>query len=193
MKIAVIGAGKIGTTMGSKWEAVGHEVVYGSRSPEKYPDLHTAPLADVIAFGDVIFVSIPHGAVPGFAAEYAGALADKIIIDATNAFAAAEISNIPAFQQHTPNARLFRAFNSLGWEIFANPVVDGVTVDHFYCGLDGDARQAVEQLIGDVGINPVYVGDINLHMIVDRVGSLWVSLAMQRGLGRRLAFKMVRE
>lgn len=193
MKIAVIGAGNIGTTMGSKWEAAGHDVVYGSRNPEKYPDLNTAPLADAIAFGDVVFVSIPHGAVPGFAAEYAGDLPDKIIIDATNAFAAAEISNIPTFQQHTPSARLFRAFNSLGWEIFENPVVDGVTVDHFYCGPNGEARQVVEQLIRDVGINPVYVGDINLHPIVDRMGSLWVSLAMQRGLGRRLAFKMVHE
>jgi len=33
MKIAVIGAGNIGRTLGSKWAAAGHEVVYGVRSP----------------------------------------------------------------------------------------------------------------------------------------------------------------
>jgi len=35
MKIGVIGAGKIGGTIGGKWEAAGHEVTYGLRDPSK--------------------------------------------------------------------------------------------------------------------------------------------------------------
>ena len=31
MKIAVIGKGNIGGTLGSKWSAAGHDVVYGAR------------------------------------------------------------------------------------------------------------------------------------------------------------------
>jgi predicted dinucleotide-binding enzyme len=193
MKIAIIGAGNIGKTLGGKWEAAGHYVTYGSRNPDKYPDLNSASISEAIATSEIVFVSIPHAAVAAFAADHADVLNGKIIIDATNAFSADEISNVPALQQHTPNARLFRAFNSLGWEIFENPVVDGVTVDHFYCGPDDEARQIVEKLIQEVGVHPVYVGEINLHPIVDHIGSLWVTLAFQRGLGRHLGFKMVRE
>jgi len=31
MRIAVIGKGNIGGTLGSKWRAAGHDVVYGAR------------------------------------------------------------------------------------------------------------------------------------------------------------------
>ena len=31
MRIAVIGKGNIGGTLGSKWRAAGHDVVYGTR------------------------------------------------------------------------------------------------------------------------------------------------------------------
>jgi predicted dinucleotide-binding enzyme len=32
MKIAVIGTGNIGSTLGGRWRAAGHDVVYGSRA-----------------------------------------------------------------------------------------------------------------------------------------------------------------
>jgi len=35
VRIAVVGAGNIGRTLGTKWVAAGHEVVYGVRSPER--------------------------------------------------------------------------------------------------------------------------------------------------------------
>ena len=38
MKIAVLGGGNVGTSLGDGWAAKGHTVVYGSRSPEKYSD-----------------------------------------------------------------------------------------------------------------------------------------------------------
>ena len=48
-------------------------------------------------------------------------------------------------------------------------------------------------MIKDVGLWPVWVGDLDQVQLVDAVGSLWVALAFGRGMGRRLAFKLLTE
>jgi predicted dinucleotide-binding enzyme len=101
------------------------------------------------------------------------------------------MNSFATFQQHTPRARVFRAFNTLGWENFANPEFEGGPADLFYCGSDGDARMAVEQLITDIGLRPVYLGGVEQVGLVDAIGSLWFALAFGQGKGRHLAFKML--
>jgi 8-hydroxy-5-deazaflavin:NADPH oxidoreductase len=56
MRIAVIGAGNIGRTLGTKWAAAGHQVVYGVRSPGA-PD--TAAVADAVATAEVVTLAVP--------------------------------------------------------------------------------------------------------------------------------------
>jgi predicted dinucleotide-binding enzyme len=46
MRIAVIGAGNIGRTLGGKWAAAGHHVTYGVRHPG---EPGTAAIADAVA------------------------------------------------------------------------------------------------------------------------------------------------
>ena len=201
MKITVIGAGNIGGTMGKKWAAAGHDVVFGVRdvsSPkvaallqEMSGNGRADTIPSALAFGEVILIAIPYDAVTAVVTIHADALADKIIIDATNKFGAPVVNNLETIRQAVPTARLFRAFNSLGWEIFANPQFDGVQVDHFYCGMDGEKRPLVEQLIADIGVRPVWVGDLETAPVVDALGTLWVTLAFQRGWGRNITFKMI--
>jgi 8-hydroxy-5-deazaflavin:NADPH oxidoreductase len=84
-----------------------------------------------------------------------------------------------------------RAFNSLGWENFADPTVSGTQADLFFCAPAGEPRQVAEQLIMDVGLRPVYVGDLQQASLVDAVGSLWGALVFGQRRGRRLALKML--
>lgn len=201
MKITVLGAGHIGGTMGRKWAAAGHEVVFGVRdvsSPRVAALLEEIPgkvragnVADAVAFGDVVLVAIPYDAVAVIVATHADKLAGKIIIDATNKFGAPVVNNLETIRRAVPTARLFRAFNSLGWEIFARPRFGEVQVDHFYCGPDDEDRPAVEQLIADVGVRPIWVGGLESAPVVDALGTLWVTLAFRRGRGRNIAFKMI--
>ena len=86
-----------------------------------------------------------------------------------------------------------RAFNTLGWENFAEPVVAGVRCDLLYGAEDGVAREVAERLIRDVGLEPVWVGGPESFDVVDGVTRLWFTLAFQRRLGRRLAFKVLVE
>ena len=201
MKIAILGAGNIGGTMGKKWAAAGHDLVFGVRdvsSPKVAALLQEMDgngradsVANALAFGNVVLIAIPYDAVAATVATHADSLAGKIIIDATNKFGALVVNNLETIRQAVPTAVLFRAFNSLGWEIFANPQFDGVQVDHFYCGVDGEKRPLVEQLIADVGVRPVWVGGLETAPVVDALGTLWVTLAFQRGWGRNIAFKMI--
>jgi predicted dinucleotide-binding enzyme len=87
-----------------------------------------------------------------------------------------------------PGARFARAFSTLGFEIFANPSIGGQIADLLWCGPD-DA--GVEQLIADVGLRPVRVGDIDAIDVVDGAGRLWLTLVFRQGHPRRLAFKML--
>ena len=81
MRIAVIGAGNIGRTLGTKWANAGHQVVYGVRTPGA-PD--TASVADAVASAEVVVLAVPGAAAKGVLARLGDALAGKVVIDATN-------------------------------------------------------------------------------------------------------------
>ncbi len=122
---------------------------------------------------------------------HAKALDGKTIIDATNNVSQPAMHSLATFAKHTPNARAFRAFNTLGWENFEDPQFSGVRADLFFCGPDGDARSTVERLISDVGLRPIYVGGVEQVDVVDGLSRLWFALAFGQNMGRHLAFKLL--
>src|SRR5947209_525497 len=94
MKIAVLGAGKIGGSLAKHWAAAGHDVVLGARDPNK-PEIQdlarqlgsktrTASIADSVADADAVLFSVPGPAVEETAQALGKALAGKVVIDATN-------------------------------------------------------------------------------------------------------------
>jgi len=201
MKIAVLGSGNVGGTLGRKWAQKDHQVIFGVRDPQatKVEVLLTeagngasaATLAGATQEADVVVVAIPGSAVPALAKSLSGSLDGKIIIDATNNVGQPEMDNLEPLSRHAQEATFYRAFNSLGWENFAEPVLDGIQADLFFCGDDGPERAMVEQLIADIGLRPIYVGGLDQKSIVDNVTRLWFVLALSQGRGRHLAFKML--
>ena len=186
MKIAVIGAGNIGRTLGGKWAAAGHDVVYGARSPGA-PG--TAAIADAVAGAEVVVLAVPGAAAKGLVASLDGALAGKVVIDATNDVQGA--GKLHALDELADGAHPVRAFNTLGWENFADPVFDGVSADLFYAAEEGAGKQVADRLISDIGLRPVWLGGVDTFDLVDSLTRLWFTLVFQRKLGRRLAFKML--
>ena len=201
LRIAVLVAGNIGGTLGRKWAAAGHKVAFGVNDPaspraqalraELGTRVTIGTVAGALAAGNVIVMAFPGTAMDETITTYAAQLDGKIIIDAANRMGGGSMNSFATFQARTPHARVFRAFNSLGWENFAKPVFDGVQADLFYCGPDGDAREMVEQLITDVGLRPMRLGDIDQVGLVDSVTQLWFALAIRQGKGRHLAFKVL--
>jgi hypothetical protein len=188
MKIAVLGAGKIGRTLGEKWVGAGHDVVYGVRRPGK-PG--TAAVAAAVTDAEVVVLAVPGAVAEDVVSQLGMDLAGKVVVDATNNVLGP--GKLHALGELADGAHPVRAFNTLGWEIFADPTVGGVTADLLYAAEEGIAKDTAETLIRDVGLEPVWVGGVDAFDIVDSVTFLWFTLAHQRKLGRRLAFKVLRE
>jgi predicted dinucleotide-binding enzyme len=184
-RIGVIGSGNIGATVGEAWRRAGHEVVFASRSPEPP---RTVAVAEAIAGAEVVLLATPGGAVPQLLAEHGAALDGRVVIDATNDIGAERLHHADTYEQSAPGAGFVRAFNTLGFELFADPSIGGDVADLFWCGPD-DA--GVEQLVSDVGLRPVRVGDIDAIDVVDGVGRLWMTLVFRQGHPRRLAFRLL--
>ncbi len=187
MKIAVMGAGKIGGTIGERWEAAGHEVAYGLRDPSKKKGARTIDQA--LNGAEAVLLALPGAVVPQFVREHSKDLDGKLIVDATNNFRGESFNSWSDMAALVPQARLYRAFNSLGWDIYANPVVGGQQADLFYAGPEGGSKEAVEKLISDVGLRPIWVGGPDQVYTIDGVLRLWYTLSGTRG--RRIAFKLI--
>jgi predicted dinucleotide-binding enzyme len=183
--IAVIGSGNIGATIGEAWRRAGHEVAFASRSPAP-PE--TLGIGDAIAGAEVVLLAVPGAAVPELLAEHGAALDGRVVIDATNDVGGERLHHRDAYAEHAAGARFARAFNTLGFELFADPSIGGSVADLFWCGPE-DA--GVEQLISDVGLRPVRVGDIDAIDVVDGAARLWLTLVFRQGHPRRLAFRML--
>ena len=91
MRIGVIGAGKVGGSLGKLWVKAGHKVFFSSRHPNRLkalteeagPGAHSGIVADAALFGEVILLSPNFWGVDD-ALEAAGSLSGKIVIDVTN-------------------------------------------------------------------------------------------------------------
>ena len=127
-KIAVIGRGNVGATLGRAWSGAGHEVTFGGQTRHgrcrrrRDRGVRSAGLGDGHRVGSL-----------------APALSGKIVIDATNDMQSFPPSSVHLIKAAAPDAHVFRAFNSIGWENMADPVLGGVQADLLYCGAD-DAR-----------------------------------------------------
>lgn len=178
MKIGIIGSGHIGSTIGGLWVKAGHPVFFSSRHPEELKELverlgalaQAGTVDQAIAFGDVVFIAVPYGALPQIGKDYGKSLAGKIVLDADNAVAtrdgaiADEVERDGVgvtSQKYLPAARLVRAFNTLSYMIFereanrAGPRL-GVPI----AGDDQEAMQVAAALVRDAGFDPVEVGKL---------------------------------
>ena len=191
MRIAVIGKGKIGGSLGSKWRAAGHDVVYAGRDasgtgPGGAPVLQ---VDEALTDAEVVLLAVPGQAVGQVVGEHGAALAGKIVIDAVNRMGAPEFDARALVADAAPQARYVRAFNTLGWENFASPL-PGTSL---FFAADPEARRAAEELISAVGLDPVFVGDQSATATVDALLPLWFALVKQNGGNRRVALRVIRE
>lgn len=150
-----------------------------------------APTVEAAAAADVIVLAIPGAALKETVAKLGATLAGKIIIDATNNISQADMGGIATITAAAPQAKLFRAFNTLGWENFETADLGGAQIDLFYCGEPVTDRETVDQLIADVGLRPIYIGGLDKAPVLDALTRLWFTLAYEQGYSRRLAFKML--
>lgn len=193
MDVAIIGTGFIGGILGRALVSSGHTVSFGSRHPEA--DLVAAtgqapvlPVGEALDGSEVVILALPGDAVADFAAEHGARLAGKLVIDATNKMGEREANSRGVLPG---SIRYARAFNTLGGENMADPQFADGPADMFFSSPESD-RELVEELIGGVGLRPIYVG-ADQEEIIDSLFRLWIALAMGQKKGRRLALRLLEE
>jgi predicted dinucleotide-binding enzyme len=191
MRIAVIGKGNIGGSLGGKWLAAGHDVVYGARdgSGEGPGGAPVRGIGDALKDADVVVLAVPGQVVADVVTEHGAALAGKTVIDAVNRIGAPEFDSRAIIADAAPQARYVRAFNSLGWENFADPMPG----TNLFFAADPAARATTEDLIKAVGLEPAFLGDATATATVDGLLPLWFALVQQNGGNRRVALRIIAE
>ena len=205
MKIAIMGAGNVGRALGTGWRKAHHEVTLGVRDPAgsratelKQQGFAIAPPKDAAARAEVIVLAVPWGAVHA-TLESLGALAGKILIDATNPLT----SDMSLALGHTdsagetvarlaPGARVVKAFNTTGANNMADSRHGGGKLMMPVAGDDDAAKATVMSLASDLGFEPIDVGPLAMSRHLEPMAMVWIKLALVQKLGRNFGFAVLR-
>jgi NADPH-dependent F420 reductase len=209
MKIAVIGTGNVGGTLGNRWASLGHDVTFGVRDPAavkvksllKLSDnkATAASVPDAVAASDIVVLATPWEAV-GDAIAVAGDLRGKIVVDCTNPIvegpAGLSIGQTTSAGEQVAKwaqgARVVKAFNTTGANNMAEPQFPDGKATMFICGDDWEAKDAVGSLAKELGFEVCDCGGIQVSRYLEPLAMLWIHLASRQGLGRDFAFNIIK-
>jgi predicted dinucleotide-binding enzyme len=208
MKIAIIGIGNVGGTLGPAWAKAGHEVIYGVRDPnsEKVKTLlnisqgnaQAVSVAEAAAGADIIVFATPWSATQEAVAA-AGNLSGKLVVDCTNPIApdlkglsiGTTTSAGEQVAQWAEGATVVKAFNTTGSGNMVDPRYGSQSVTMFICGNDPEARETVAQLAKDMGFEPCITGPLYHARYFEPMAMLWVDMAYLQGRGPEFAYKII--
>ena len=206
MKIAILGTGSVGTTLGRRWKEIGHEVTFGSRDPESEKSQQIAgeigPVVSQSAAArgaEVVLLATPWPVTQEVIAT-AGSLAGKTLIDATNPLndtfsglaLGFDTSAAEEIARWAPEANVVKAFNTVGAKVMADPAFEPTKASMFYCGDDAAAKQQVHELAAGIGIEPFDAGPLTSARYLEPFAMLYIHLAFKEGWGGNFAFQIMK-
>lgn len=202
MKIAVLGTGNVGDTIGSKLIEVGHTVMMGSRTADnekaqafvaKHDGKASAgTFADAAAFGEIIFnCTAGVGSIDALKIAGERNLSGKIIIDVANPLDFSKgmppslaISNTNSLgeeiQKAFPQSKVVKALNTMWCGLMVNPaMINGGDHSTFISGNDISAKETVKEILISFGWfdkNILDLGDITKARGTEMYLPLWLSI-----------------
>jgi hypothetical protein len=199
MKIAILGAGRVGTTLGHRFSEAGHAVTYAVRDPAaaKYASLVAkAPVSEACATADLVVLATPWAAAEA-ALRSAGNLTGKVLIDATNPIGPGMVlthgttdSGAEQVSRWAVGARVVKAFNSIGMEVMANPTFGDRRSALWMCGDDATAVATVAALAESIGFEPVKLGPLARARFQEPAALVWITASAT--LGREFSWGILR-
>lgn len=209
MKIAVIGSGNVGGTLGRRWAEKGHEIVYGTRDPksDKIKKLlkttggmaKASELKRAVSESSVVVLAIPWPAAEDTIRNL-GDLKGKIIVDCINPLApnlsgltiGLTTSAAEKVAEWTKGTRVVKAFNTTGSKNMGDPVYGDQKASMFICGDNAEAKKTVAALAADLGFDVIDSGPLVSARYLEPLAMLWISLVYVSALGEDIAFKLLK-
>jgi 8-hydroxy-5-deazaflavin:NADPH oxidoreductase len=208
MKIAVIGAGSVGGTLGRRLSELGHDVRFGVRDVTDASSMtmvagikgkaKLATIGDAVKEAELVVLATPYSANAA-ALSAAGRLDGKILIDVTNPVGPGgklalgfDTSGAEQTAKLAPGARVYKAMNQVGFEIMADPKFGAARPVMFVAGDDPAGKDAVLSLVSALGFEAIDAGDLTAARLVEPFAMLWIHLMARRKMGRGFAFGLLR-
>ncbi len=194
MKIGILGSGVVGKALAGGFLKYGHEVMAGSRQPQKLDEwkaelgekLQTGDFAQTAAFGDIIVLATK-GTVSENVLKLAGVdnLNGKTVIDATNPisdetpengvlkfFTGQNDSLMEKLLKIAPQAHFVKAFNSIGSAFMVNPKFESKPT-MFICGNNDKAKKEVSTILDKFGWEVEDMGKAEAARAIEPLCMLW--------------------
>lgn len=199
MKIGVIGSGVVGQAIAAKLVELGHNVMVGTRTPEKLQEWlgsvgHKAQVgsfAATAAHGEII-VNATSGAGSLAALELAGAdnLDGKILMDIANPLdfsngmpPSLSVVNTDSLgeqiQRAFPGVKVVKTLNTMNAHLMVNPQqLAGADHHIFVCGNDAQAKAQVTEILtqGFGWRHVIDLGDITNARGTEMLLPIWIRL-----------------
>jgi predicted dinucleotide-binding enzyme len=183
MKIAVVGAGHVGSALARLWAARRHDVTVGTRRDGRN-DLPVAVRVSGVAEACI---------------DAIGPQSGKIIVDATNPLLpdgsglelGTTTSAAEEIAKKLPESKVVKAFNTIGSYLLGDADFGWLRADGYYCGDDAKAKRIVHSLIEDGGLEPVDTGPLRMARMLEPLAVLWINLLYRQGRPKDFAFKLL--
>jgi len=206
MRIAIIGAGSVGTALGQSWLKRGQDVTWGLRNPAdpKYaalPKERLKPPAEAAKAAEVVVIATPWPATEA-AVKSLGSLAGKVVIDCTNPLGMGPdgLGLVLGFDTSAgeqvagwaPGASIFKALNTTGASNMAKAADYKVKPFMLVAGDDAAKKPVVTELVGLLGFEAIDAGPLKNARLLEPFAMVWIDQAMKRGRGRDFAFALAK-
>jgi len=173
MKITTIGRGEIGGTLGGLWASAGHEVTELGHDGGDAAD------------ADVVLLAVP-GTVISEALAGVSGLQGKVILDATNRINSqtpppAGYDSVAEYVKETTGAgSVAKVFNLNFGAILDQAATAERRPSNLWVGDEG-ARDAVERLSADIGLEAAYGGPLERASTAEEFAEILISVYQEAG------------
>jgi predicted dinucleotide-binding enzyme len=189
-KIGIIGDGNVGSALARGLKRAGHEV----RAVGK----DAGAIRDAAAWGEVVLVAVPFGAIDDVVKTAGEALSGKTVIDVTNALdgnmnlaIGFTTSGAEELQKKLSKSRVVKAFNT----VFAQHMDTGRLGDKpltaFVASDDATAKTTVLKLAREIGFDAVDAGPLKNSRLLEPLAYFNIQLGYSLGMGTQIGFKLL--
>lgn len=196
MKIGILGSGPVGQVLAKAFLNEGNEVMLGTRNVEKpevvkfkteNPAIETGNFEQTAEYGELLVLATG-GAVTEEVIKLAkpSNFMGKIVIDTTNPiakeppvngvlkfFTSLDDSLMEKIQQWLPEAKVVKAFNSVGNAKMYKPGFKDGPPTMFICGNDEEAKKKVSGILRSFGWEAEDMGKVEAARAIEPLCMLW--------------------
>lgn len=191
MNIGILGNGVVGNALAEVFHKLGHSVQIGVKDSKKEIEKkHFIEYIDgknIAKDNEIIIIAVPGNKVEKAVMDIKNP-EGKIFIDLTNPIGEDYIltrgrytSNGEVIQEILKDSHIVKTLNTLGVEKLVNPCVNEKKLTMLLAGNNKNANKKVEELLFEMGFDPMLVGDIHFSRYLEPLAMIWIEMVRRQG------------